>query len=267
MITEKIAKKNTKPESFDILASRHIKSRKGKNRFGSLKDSVSVCTEGEGLITAEDATGPIRLRSSYNELTPSQIHLLPHIRVRERHNNIFLCHSTISHEYKRKKIRKDSVVIDKVTGIMWHRSGSTKYMKFKKARKWIMALNRNGYAGYNDWRLPTLEEAASLLESDSVRDGCFIGKLFSGKQWEIWSGDIDGKKLAWIVTFANGTMRQVRIGSVSSYIRPVRSLDRESRMCMGHSILGTASIFESVSANAVPLLNRCVKFFSGLCGY
>ena len=93
MIAEKIIEKSTKLESLVMLVSRHIKFRKGK-----------------GLITAKDATGLIRLRSSCNELTPSQIHLLPHIRVRERHNNIFLCHSTISHEYKRKKIRKEKTL-------------------------------------------------------------------------------------------------------------------------------------------------------------
>jgi len=64
-----------------------------------------------------------------------------------------------SNKYEAKTINGENVVIDNATGLMWHQSGSEKYMSYTKAKKWIDELNRRSYAGYRDWRLPTLEEA------------------------------------------------------------------------------------------------------------
>jgi len=54
-------------------------------------------------------------------------------------------------------------------------------MDWDKAKQWVRDLNSIGYAGYHDWRLPTLEETASLLES-SNGNGLYIDSVFSNKQ-------------------------------------------------------------------------------------
>ncbi len=165
----------------------------------------------------------IRLRSSYDKLSVSQIELLPHISIRERHKQVFLCHSTISHDYEVKTIKGDEIVIDHATELVWHQSGSSAYMDMRKAKKWLRKLNIKGYSGYHDWRLPTLEEASTLLELN-MENGNFIDPVFDKRQWGMWTDDRDGRNHAWIVTFVNGTINQSHVASPATFVRPVRLL-------------------------------------------
>jgi len=52
----------------------------------------------------------------------------------------------------------DGTVTDHATGLMWHKSGSSEVSNYKNAKAVVRELNRNKFAGYNDWRLPTIPE-------------------------------------------------------------------------------------------------------------
>ncbi len=84
--------------------------------------------------------------------------------------------------------------------------------------------NKKNYSGFNDWRLPTLEEASSLLEPEK-KNGNFIDPIFDRNQWGTWTGDKCRTGKAWIVTFVNGTVGQSPVGSAATFVRPVRSLE------------------------------------------
>jgi len=107
---------------------------------------------------------------------------------------------------------------------MWHQAGSSDYFNLKKANKWLKKINKKGYSGFHDWRLPTLEEASSLLEF-GTKSGKFIHTIFDEKQWGTWTGDRSDKSLSWIVTYVNGTISEVQAGTPATFIRPVRSLN------------------------------------------
>jgi len=129
-----------------------------------------------------------------------------------------------ANEYEVKTIRGDKVVLDHAAGLMWHQSGLEKYMDYDEAEKWINELNRRGYAGYSDWRLPTIEEGASLLERSKMNGDLYIDAKFSAKQRFIWTSDnvSDSSGRAWVVNFyVGGVCRDDVIRS--SYVRPVRS--------------------------------------------
>ena len=85
------------------------------------------------------------------------------------------------HKYKKLNIKGDKVVFDEFPCLMWQQSGSSKKMRFEDAKNWIKELNKNGFAGFHDWRLPTLEEAMSLMGPEE-KNGLYIDPIFDSKQ-------------------------------------------------------------------------------------
>jgi hypothetical protein len=53
-------------------------------------------------------------------------------------------------------------VYDRATGLMWQHSGSKQLLTWDEACKYIIWLNKSRFCNYDDWRLPTIEELASL---------------------------------------------------------------------------------------------------------
>ena len=174
----------------------------------------------------------ITLRSSYKKLSVSEVQSMPNVSIREKDEWGFYGHSTINHDYNLKAVSGDVVVVDNATGLMWHQSGSDDEMEWDEAKEWVEDLNsEEGYAGYQDWRLPTVDEAASLLEQNmktsSQYGGMYIDPVFSNKQTVIWTGDSKaGSEAAWYVLFFYGDVRWSRnFFYDSSDVRPVRSVE------------------------------------------
>ena len=109
------------------------------------------------------------------------------------------------------EIQEDGkVVLDHASGLMWQQSGSDDHMTNKEAQTCIAALNRKHFAGFDDWRLPTLEEAMSLLTPVKNSDELYIDRIFDKNQRWIWTSDpysgIFGLSAssAWVVDFDVG---------------------------------------------------------------
>ncbi|MCP4353265.1 MAG: TIR domain-containing protein [Desulfobacterales bacterium] len=116
----------------------------------------------------------------------------------------------------------DGTVTDSVTGLMWEKSGSGYSMiYYYKTQAYIDDLNRRQFAGYNDWRLPTLEELASLLESKRVND-YFIDPVFECRIGWYWSTDKYASGGDWYVYFYNGSVYRYNLDNFN-YVRAVRS--------------------------------------------
>lgn len=119
-------------------------------------------------------------------------------------------------DYERKYINGDPVIIDKATGLIWHCCGSLSPKKkngFPYAQMWVEDLNSKQYAGFNDWRLPTLEEGASILEKETNEKGVNCDSLFSfssaDRQWCFYTSDEgdynpDHGKTVWTVWVVDG---------------------------------------------------------------
>ena len=152
---------------------------------------------------------------------------MPNVSIRKKKYWGFCGHGTINHDYNLKAIKGDVVVVDNATGLMWHKCGSDEYiMKWNKAKEWVEDLNsEEGYAGYHDWRLPTVEEAASLLEPSKKNGNLYIDPIFSKKQGHIWAGDKFGSEAAWFVSFGIGGVHWHNVNLLNGhYVRPVRSM-------------------------------------------
>ncbi len=182
------------------------------------------------VIKAEEKP-QIILRSSFRDLIALQVQYISNIFIVNKHNYGFYGHSTINNSYESKSVDGDSVVIDHTTGLIWHQSGSDEEMDWPKAKQWVKKLNGKGYAGYSDWRLPTVEEAISLLEPNINPSSLYIDPVFDAKQIGIWTGDendsadyIDG---AWSVRFSGGYGGGNACwvyDNASNHVRPIRSI-------------------------------------------
>ena len=102
----------------------------------------------------------------------------------------------------------DGTVTDKATGLMWQKSGSSSSLENKEIKRYIKRLNKEQFAGYSDWRVPTLEELASLLDR-SRTGGIYLNPVFAKEQTTCWTADRrQGVTTlyagAWIVNFKQG---------------------------------------------------------------
>ena len=131
----------------------------------------------------------------------------------------------ISNNFEMQNINGNLVVIDYTTGLMWQRSGSPKYLDYYSSKEWIEELNSKRFAGYNDWRLPTLEEGMSLLEPKMKIGKLYIDNVFDRNQGWIWTCDLGKYKYeAWIVVFFRGYCDRCSFQRLR-YVRAVRSLN------------------------------------------
>jgi len=184
--------------------------------------AVSTKATDIGLLSSQVPRPPVRLRSTPATLDDNEV--LDMLRRRgffDRQNN---ASGSFANEFESLKIGDDSVVIDRRTGLMWHQSGLDKMKDYEYANGWIEKLNDEGYAGYHDWRLPTGEEGASLLESAMNNSHLYIDAVFSPVQTWIWTCDRDRNRRVWVVNFRLGMMgKSPSGGGYRRDVRPVRS--------------------------------------------
>jgi hypothetical protein len=130
----------------------------------------------------------------------------------------------------------DGTITDNRTGLMWQKSGSSRAKSWKRARTYVKQLNK-GFAGYSDWRLPTIEELASLVEREKVNGVLHIDPIFYNKQKSCWSAD-KGPRVGsynapqvWSVNFREGTLGLTLLPiwhaatPTHCYVRAVRSIE------------------------------------------
>lgn len=110
----------------------------------------------------------------------------------------------LTHAYETRESGSGKVVVDHMTGLMWQQSGSTVSANYAKAQQYIRNLNNQKFAGYVGWRLPTLEEAMSLMESTKKNGNLYIDPVFDKKQQWIWTADKQASGVAWSVNFGLG---------------------------------------------------------------
>ena len=127
----------------------------------------------------------------------------------------------LAHDYRSYDKAGGRVVIDYSTNLMWQQSGSDNSMVYKGAGDYIKQLNQDKYAGYDDWRLPTLEEAMSLMEA-RMHGELYIDPVFDRKQTWIWTSDqTERASAAWFVSFDLGYCFSYGVVG-SNYVRAVR---------------------------------------------
>ncbi len=94
-------------------------------------------------------------------------------------------------------------VSDRATGLMWMRSGID-IMSHRMMKKEIERINREGFAGFTDWRLPTMAEAMSLMRREKSERDQFLHPCFSAEQPFIFVAATRSPGGYWFVDYKQG---------------------------------------------------------------
>jgi tRNA A-37 threonylcarbamoyl transferase component Bud32 len=226
-MTEKkdhIAFKKAMADGSNAALEEYLKQFPSGLHVKEAEEKISARQEEEKKRVAEVQrllAASIKLRSEYKDLTMAEVRtMLKKYGFFEKYYNET---GDFKNNYQLKTIKNNPVIYDYATGLMWHQSGSSSYMGINKAKLWIADLNKEQYAGYSDWRLPTLDEAVSLLENKVSSLGLYIDTVFSQEQRFMWTGDTFENNKGWAIDFFGGDANKVNFNDVV-YVRPVRSL-------------------------------------------
>ncbi|MBW1679703.1 MAG: DUF1566 domain-containing protein [Deltaproteobacteria bacterium] len=140
---------------------------------------------------------------------------------------------------------RDGTVTDKATNLMWTKGGKT--CQFDDIQAYIAEINEAHLGGKRDWRLPTLEELASLMEKRkptaeevSMSHGgnfisensgetdyniCYLDPVFDheASKW-CWSSDMFSVDKAWIAFFWKGYLKSEYL-DWNVNVKAVRNID------------------------------------------
>jgi serine/threonine protein kinase len=168
-------------------------------------------------------TPRVRLRSRYKKMDKDKVMAM--LKRRSFFDSRWNKNGNFTNRYKTEVIKQKRVIIDRATSLMWFEKGSFETKTLNEAKEWIKEINKSFYAGFSNWRLPTLEEAGSILERNKWDSGLHIYSVFSDTQKSIWTGDYD-KSIddAWVVDFKRGNIRKKSLFKNKFYVRPIRTV-------------------------------------------
>lgn len=164
---------------------------------------------------------PLSLRSEPAIVSPEAAHLMLvehglHDRVRNPQGQ------GPGARYELRLIDEQPVIADAATRLMWQGVGGERRYSRTQAEDAVVALNQRVFAGYADWRLPTLEEAMSLVQP-APRDELYMDPLLAPRSAPfIWTADRESSERGWLVNFFYGSLDTERL-SFNAYLRAVRT--------------------------------------------
>jgi hypothetical protein len=130
----------------------------------------------------------------------------------------------------------DGSITDKSTGLMWEKGGSSYQRGYHEIENHLNDLNEDTFLGYNDWRIPTLEELCSLMGKKVEKTGLYTDPVFNEEQNSCWSADKSTNQEmenAYYVDFSDGVIilgygrnegSRYEIVEAISYVKAVRSI-------------------------------------------
>lgn len=141
----------------------------------------------------------------------------------------------------RFKDNKDGTITDLKKKLMWKKIDLYQEKKiwssWEDSQKLIESFNKEAYAKYSDWRLPTRKELKSLYEEDKkvpwkyywTENVVHIDPIFGYSHCCFWSSELYKDKYAWGFNYIGGRDYPSMKGGGQyhlslSTIRPVRSI-------------------------------------------
>lgn len=134
----------------------------------------------------------------------------------------------------------NGTITDNLTGLMWTKDARNPgplecpidtSKNWKDALAHVSCLNQNKYLGYNDWRMPNINELASLVNTDNADSTVWLtAQGFRNVIMEFyWTSTTDAQrtKLAWVGVLYSGNLFSRKKGKEYP-VWPVRGGDDSS---------------------------------------
>jgi len=130
----------------------------------------------------------------------------------------------------------NGTVTDLTTGLMWLQktinadlNDKNNTYTWEEALLWITQLNQDNYAGYNDWRLPNINELVSIFNrefSPAINSTFFPNNNSSTVDPYYWSSTPSPwnsiNNIAWGVAFYGSTFQDIKSLEGTHFVRAVR---------------------------------------------
>ncbi len=84
-------------------------------------------------------------------------------------------------------------------GLTWEREGSPFPLQWEEALEYVAELNDAGFAGFADWRLPTVDELLTILTPAESRGDYCLQPFFGAERKRLWSADKATFVSAWFI--------------------------------------------------------------------
>ena len=113
--------------------------------------------------------------------------------------------------------KEDGIIFDTGTNLLWQQSPPNKTFTWKEAKKYCKSLT---LAGYDDWRLPTIDELKVLINKKYHPT---IDPIFKCESEWYWSSStyVGHPNDAWSIIFDGGSAN-VGIKVDGNFVRAVR---------------------------------------------
>jgi len=134
----------------------------------------------------------------------------------------------------------NGTVLDRKTDLVWMEKDywqmEAKWVNWYTAREYAQRMNHKRFGGYQDWRMPTAKEAATLYDrrkrnTDKDGDKIFMDSIFpKGSGWGTWSSD-EKRNKAIAVSYKDegGQAYQDKLSGVDAFLRLVRNATPETK--------------------------------------
>ena len=113
-------------------------------------------------------------------------------------------------------------VTDRATGLTWQTDGCAYPITWPRAFQYVGQLNAARFGGHGDWRLPTVDELASLLRQAPRGQAHCLEPVFHPARNRLWASDRKSFTEAWYVDADLGFVHWQDFGC-PNYVQAVRS--------------------------------------------
>ena len=129
----------------------------------------------------------------------------------------------------------DGTVTCEAQGLMWCKADSLidlkKWVNYQESVDYARELREKKYAGYDDWRLPTRDEMATIFDekfenTDQFGKTIYISDQFaSGGGFSVIAQQVPGRMRTWVLNIRDGEFAQPDgLWTLTEATRAVRSI-------------------------------------------